>query len=159
MMRKKYLLHKCIEEMQSGYSNLEECISKYPNLSKELGKFDNFIGNDKPRVVIPSIEFKQRVRLKLVEAMSAPNEAKPQLNVFRAFISYEINIRNILLVLVVAGSLDPAITFLHKNDNFICAVLLYFQNEKSFSFLLRRMLSPCISAFGNKGTGVVSQVT
>jgi Domain of unknown function (DUF5667) len=76
-MKKEDILAKCIEEVRSGKSTVEDCIQRYPALGKELRAMLEIAASIKPDEVWPSREFKVRARLHLFDEAPQPAPVKP----------------------------------------------------------------------------------
>ena len=57
-MKKEEILAICIEEIRSGKSTIEDCVTHYPDLGKELRSLLEIAAGLKPDEVTPSQEFK-----------------------------------------------------------------------------------------------------
>jgi hypothetical protein len=66
-MKKEEILANCIEEIRSGKSTVEDCVNRYPALGKELRSLLEIAAALKTVEVIPSPEFKERVKGHLFE--------------------------------------------------------------------------------------------
>jgi hypothetical protein len=79
-MKKEEILAICIEEIRSGKSTIEACVTRYPDLGKELRSLLEIATCLKPDEVTPSREFKQRAKRRLFEEMQpAPAKVSPGL--------------------------------------------------------------------------------
>jgi len=68
-VKKEKMLANCIEEIESGKSTLEDCITRYPEIGVELRSLLEIASSIKPEAVTVSSEFKQRARLHLEREM------------------------------------------------------------------------------------------
>jgi hypothetical protein len=66
-MKKEEILANCIDEILSGKSTIEDCVNRYPAFGKELRSLLEIAVSLKPVEVIPSPEFKERVKLHLFD--------------------------------------------------------------------------------------------
>ena len=105
-MKKDKILANCIDEIRSGKSTIEDCVSRNPEIGDELRSLLEIASSLKPDAVTPSSEFKQRARLHL-EAQMRPTPAKvpdrfwrwPELAPARILVAILVAV----WVLVVAG--------------------------------------------------------
>ena len=74
MNRKEEVLSRCIDEVLSGRSTAEDCLLRYPELRNELKPLLELAISIQPPKVVPSPEFRRRLRHRLLEVM-APAEA------------------------------------------------------------------------------------
>jgi hypothetical protein len=65
-MKKEEILANCIEEIRSGKSTIEQCVSRHPKLGEELRSLLQIATSLKPDEVTPSLEFKQRAKRRLL---------------------------------------------------------------------------------------------
>ncbi len=76
-MKKEDILANCIDEILAGKCTLEDCLARYPNLNDELRPLLEIATGIQPERTTPSLEFKQRARNRLLEAMEpAPTRTK-----------------------------------------------------------------------------------
>jgi hypothetical protein len=66
-MKKEEILANCIDEIRSGKSTIEACVNRYPAFGKELRSLLEIAVSLKPEEVMPSPEFKERVKLHLFD--------------------------------------------------------------------------------------------
>ena len=71
-MKKEDIIANCIDEIQAGKVTLEDCLARYPSLSDELRPLLKIAMGIQPEAATPSPEFKQRARIRLLQAMQAP---------------------------------------------------------------------------------------
>lgn len=71
-MKKEDILTNCIDEIQAGKSTLEECLARYPELADDLRTLLDIATNIQPEKAIPAVDFKQRAKARLLEAMQPP---------------------------------------------------------------------------------------
>ena len=76
VMKKEYVLARCIDEIQAGKSTLEGCLARYPNLSDELRPLLAVATNIQPEMAILSLESEQRIRNHLIETMQVATDTK-----------------------------------------------------------------------------------
>jgi hypothetical protein len=74
-MQKEEILARCLDEIRSGRSTLEECVARHPECGDELRSLLEMALSIKADQVTPSFEFKQRARRRLFEEMqTAPQK-------------------------------------------------------------------------------------
>ena len=71
-MKKEDIIANCIDEIRAGKCTLEDCLARYPDLSDELRPLLKIAIDIQPERVTSSPEFKQRARIRLLEAMQSP---------------------------------------------------------------------------------------
>lgn len=76
MNRKEEILSRCIDEVLSGRSTVEDCLLRHPELRNELRPLLEIAFSIQPPKVAPSPEFRSRLRRRLLDVM-APAEAYP----------------------------------------------------------------------------------
>ena len=70
-MRKEEILANCIDEIQAGKFTLEECLTRYPEVADELRALLKIAINIQPKKAVPTTNFRQQARLRLLEEMEA----------------------------------------------------------------------------------------
>lgn len=79
-MKKEEILALCIEEIRSGKSTIEDCITRYPEVGKELASFLEIASGIRADKITPSPEFKRRAKRYLFEQMQdAPEKVSHSL--------------------------------------------------------------------------------
>jgi hypothetical protein len=68
-MKREEILANCIEEIRSGKSTIEDCVSRYPKFGKEIRSLLEITTGLMPEKTNPSLEFKERARRRLLEEM------------------------------------------------------------------------------------------
>jgi hypothetical protein len=104
-MNKKRLLAFYIDEILSGKSSVEDCVSRHPELEKDLYSLVKIAGSLKPDKVIPSPEFKERTRTLLFDEESRLKNETPGLWGWSRLISARVltTVITLLFALVIAG--------------------------------------------------------
>ncbi|MCK4331118.1 MAG: hypothetical protein KAW81_01050 [Dehalococcoidia bacterium] len=112
-MKKEDIIANCIDEIQAGKVTLEDCLARYPSLSDELRPLLKIAMGIQPEAATPSPEFKQRARIRLLQAMQAPaaDRGRAGLDIFGWLkppapgrrLSYALIVATVIWALVVAG--------------------------------------------------------
>lgn len=95
-MRREEIISICLDEIQGGKSTVKDCLLKYPYLKDELEPLIEIGLSIHPVEAVPSPEFKQRLRYRLI---SCP---KPKLGIFHWFMPAAL-LRRAKLALVALG--------------------------------------------------------
>ena len=77
-MKKEDIIASCIDEIRDGKCTIEDCLNRYPYLGDELRPLLEIAIGIKPEAAYPSLEFKQRARSRLLEAMQQPSPRAEQ---------------------------------------------------------------------------------
>jgi len=102
-MKKEKILANCIEEIRSGKSTIEDCITRYPEIGKELRSLLEIATALKPDEVTPSLEFKQRAERHLFSEMQPTTEKVPHgLSSWHKLMPVRV-VASILIALIILG--------------------------------------------------------
>ena len=111
-MKKEDIIANCIDEIRAGKYTLEDCLARYPKLSDELRPLLKIAIGIKPKRRTPSPDFRQRARIRLLQAMQAPADAgRRGLDIFGWLklpapgrrLSYALVVTTVVWALVIAG--------------------------------------------------------
>jgi len=112
-MKKEDIIANCIDEIQAGKCTLEDCLARYPSLSDELRPLLKIAMGIQPEAATPSPQFRQRARIRLLQAMQAPaaNRGRAGLDIFGWLkppapgrrLSYALIVATVIWALIVAG--------------------------------------------------------
>ncbi|MBL7209353.1 MAG: hypothetical protein ISS52_04575, partial [Dehalococcoidia bacterium] len=112
-MKKEDIIANCIDEIRAGKYTLEDCLARYPKLSDELRPLLKIAIGIKPKRRTPSPEFRQRARIRLLQAMQAPaaDAERAGLDIFGWVrlpapgrrLSFALIVATVLWALIVAG--------------------------------------------------------
>ncbi|MBC8511469.1 MAG: hypothetical protein H8D32_00620 [Dehalococcoidia bacterium] len=112
-MKKEDIIANCIDEIQAGKCTLEDCLARYPSLSDELRPLLKIAMGIQPEAATPSPQFRQRARIRLLQAMQAPaaNRGRAGLDIFGWLkppapgrrLSYALIVATVVWALIVAG--------------------------------------------------------
>jgi len=76
-LRKEEIIAGCIDEIQAERSTLEEALMRYPEYADELRSLLRIANNIQPEKAVPTVNFKQHARLRLINQM-AQSAARPE---------------------------------------------------------------------------------
>ena len=112
-MKKEDIIANCIDEIQAGKCTLEDCLARYPSLSDELRPLLKIAMGIQPEAATPSPQFRQRARIRLLQAMQAPaaNRGRAGLDIFGWLkppapgrrLGYALIVATVVWALIVAG--------------------------------------------------------
>ena len=112
-MKKEDIIANCIDEIQAGKCTLEDCLARYPSLSDELRPLLKIAMGIQPEAATPSPQFRQRARIRLLQAMQAPaaDAGRAGLDIFGWLkppapgrrLSYALIVATVIWALIVAG--------------------------------------------------------
>ena len=112
-MKKEDIIANCIDQIQAGKCTLEDCLARYPSLSDELRPLLKIATGIQPEAATPSPQFRQRARIRLLQAMQAPaaNRGHAGLDIFGRLkppapgrrLGYALIVATVVWALIVAG--------------------------------------------------------
>ena len=100
MNQKEEILARCIDEVLSGRSTVEDCLLRYPELSSELKPLLEIALGIRPPKAVPSPEFRGRLRSRLIEEMGPAKVAEEGKEVSHGWFISVLSLRAVAILLL-----------------------------------------------------------
>lgn len=125
MSRKEEVLARCIDEVLSGRSTAEDCLLRYPELRDELRPLLEVALSIQPPKVVPSPEFRRRLRLRLLEVMAPAKPYEGRKEVTRGWFSSLLSVRIVAVLLLAFVVLTTGTVSVYAAQSSLPGDMLY----------------------------------
>ncbi|MFH1381985.1 MAG: DUF5667 domain-containing protein [Chloroflexota bacterium] len=126
MNNKEEILARCIDEVLSGQSTVEDCLARYPELREELKPLLEVAISIQVPKVAASPEFRQRTRDRLLEIMeSAQVPERRQERIRSGWLIPALSLRAVAIVLLAFAIIVGGSTSVYASQNSLPGDVLY----------------------------------
>ena len=115
MNRKEEVLSRCIDEVLSGRSTAEDCLLRYPELRNELKPLLELAISIQPPKVVPSPEFRRRLRHRLLEVMAPAEAHEDRKEITHGWFTSLLSVRMVAVLLLAFVVLTTGIGLRRKS--------------------------------------------
>lgn len=125
MNRKEEILAKCIDEVLSGRSTVEDYLLRYPKLRNELRPLLEVALSIQPPEAVPSPEFRHRLRNRLLEVMGPAKIAKGRKEVTYGWFTSVLSIKAVATLVLAFVVLMTGTTSVYAAQSSLPGDVLY----------------------------------
>ena len=125
MNRKEEVLARCIDEVLSGRSTVEDCLLRYPELRNELRPLLEIALSIQPPKVAPSPEFRSRLRRHLLDVMAPAEAYEGRKEVTHGWFSSLLSVRMVAVSLLAFVVLSTGTVSVYASQSSLPGDMLY----------------------------------
>lgn len=125
MNRKEEVLARCIDEVLSGRSTVEDCLLRYPDLRNELRPLLEIALSIQPPKVAPSPEFRSRLRRRLLDVMAPAEVYQGRKEVTHGWFSSLLSVRMVAVSLLAFVVLSTGTVSVFASQSSLPGDMLY----------------------------------
>ena len=125
MNRKEEVLSRCIDEVLSGRSTVEDCLLRYPELRNELRPLLEIALSIQPPKVAPSPEFRSRLRRRLLDVMAPAEAYQGRKEVTHGWFSSLLSVRMVAVSLLAFVVLSTGTVSVFASQSSLPGDMLY----------------------------------